>query len=171
VTDHVFTPILNKIRQGPSETIKTEQGSRSDEFEHWSNANFKFMNYARRSLLEGEKVVSSLLQPEIRESRFTFLGKLFSRMISPTHAFLLTDREWITIREEAVQGRKDKYGGTWIYIPLNKITASTLNAVNDDLLALSIQLSEKEHFEYLFQASRKAEVRQLLDRLQGRSST
>lgn len=164
VTDYLFTPILNTIRNGFP--IHPVQGSGSYDFEEWSNLNFKFMNYARRSVLQGEKVSHAILQPEIRTDRFPFLGRSLSRMLSPAHAILLTDREWIAIREEAVQGRKDKYGGTWVYIPLNKITASTLDVVNDDLLALSIQLPEKERFEYLFQTSKEAEVRPLLDRLQ-----
>lgn len=164
VTDYLFTPILNTIRNGFP--IHPGQGSGSYEWEDWSNSNFKFMNYARRSLMRGERVIHAILQPEIRTDRFTFLGRSLSRMLSPTHAVLLTDREWITIREEAVQGRQDKYGATWVYIPLNKITASALDVVNDDLLALSIQLPEKERFDYLFQTSKEAEVRPLLDRLQ-----
>ena len=169
VTDYLFTPILNTIRNGCP--IRPVQGAGSYEFEDWSNSNFKFMNYARRSVLRGEKVSHAILQPEIRTDRIPFLGRSLSRMLSPTHAVLLTDREWIAIREEAVQGRKDKYGGTWVYIPLNKITASTLDVVNEDLLALSIQLPEKERFEYLFQTSKEAEVRLLLDRLQELTST
>ena len=74
------------------------------------------------------------------------------------------------IREEAIQGRKDKYGGTWDYIPLNKITALTLSAKDDNLLALSIQLPENECLEYLFKVSMKAELDQLLDRFKGLTS-
>jgi hypothetical protein len=145
--------------------VKPLEEPGSDEFDPWSDLNFKFMNYARRSLMRGEKVIGAVLQPEIRESSSSLLGKIFSRMLSPTHAVILTEREWIAIREEAVQGKKDKYGGTWVYIPLNKITGSSLNAVNNTLLALSIQLSGEERFEYLFPTSRKAEVSQLLERL------
>jgi hypothetical protein len=165
VTDHVFTPILNSARRGRSEGMKPSEQPGSDEFDQWSGLNFKFMNYARRSLMGGEKVICALFQPEIRESRVSFPGRLFSRILSPTHAIILTDREWIAIREEAVQGKKDKYGGTWTYIPLNQITACTLDPVNDTLLALSIHLSGEEHFEYLFPTSRRAEVGQLLERL------
>ena len=74
------------------------------------------------------------------------------------------------IREEGMPGRKDKYGATWDYIPLNKITTLSLSAKDDDLLALSIQLPENERLEYLFQVSMKKEVDQLLDRFKGLKS-
>jgi hypothetical protein len=164
VTDYLFTPILRRIRLKAVDSKDAVRGSESEKFDQWIKSNYKFMNFARHSLLGGEKVIHAMLQPEIRASRFTFLGRTFYRTISPTHVSVLTDRELIMIREEAVQGRRDKYGGTWDYIPLNKIIALTLSAKDDNLLALSIQLPENERLEYLFQVSMKAELDQLLDR-------
>jgi hypothetical protein len=136
VTDYLFTPILRRIRLKAVDSKDMVGSSELSKFDQWINSNYKFMNFARHSLLGGEKVIHVMLQPEIRESRFTFLGRTFYKMISPTHVCILTDRELIMIREEAVQGRKDKYGGTWDYNPLNKITALTLNTKDDNMLTL-----------------------------------
>jgi hypothetical protein len=164
VTDYLFTPILRRIRLKVIDSRDVVGSLELSKFDQWIKSNFKFMNFARHSLLGGEKVIHTMLQPEIRASRFTLLGRTFYKTISPTHVCILTDRELIMIQEEAIQGRKDKYGGTWDYIPLNKITALTLNTKDDNLLTLSIQLPENEQFEYLFQVSMKVEVDQLLDR-------
>jgi hypothetical protein len=77
---------------------------------------------------------------------------------------ILTDRELIIIREEERQGGKDKYGGIWDYIPLNKIVTLSLGEKDSNLLGLSIQLPESARLEFLFQASAKQEIDQLLHR-------
>ena len=121
------------------------------------------MTYARRSLLGGEKVIHTILQPEIRVSMFSILGKIY-RTISPTHMSILTDRELIIIREEERRSGEDRYGGIWNYIPLNKIVTLSLSRKDSNLLVLSIQLPKSACLEYLFQASAEQEINQLLDR-------
>jgi hypothetical protein len=164
ITDYLFTPILRTIRLGRTDGNDSVEQKESETFDEWMGSNYKFMNYARRSLLKEERVLHAILQPEIRKNAFTFLGRVFSRTVSPVHASILTDRELILIREELIQGRKDKYGGIWDYIPLNKITGLSLNTTEDGSLALSIHLSENECLEYLFQTSLKGEVDQLVER-------
>jgi hypothetical protein len=119
------------------------------------------MNFARNSLLGGEKVLCAVLQPEIKTERFRILGRIYYRIISPTHTCILTDRELILIREEAAQNRKDKYGGIWNYIPLSMISAFSICPKNSALLALSIELSGNGAMECLFPVSRESEVSQL----------
>jgi len=63
-----------------------------------------------RLVMGGEKVIHSILQPEIRESMFTVLGKTYFRTISPPHMSILTDRELIMIREELTRRKEDRYG-------------------------------------------------------------
>ncbi len=170
VTDYLFIPILKKIRLNAVDSKDVVRDSELEKFDHWHRSNFKFMNFARHSLLGGERVIHTLLQPEIRTSWFTFLGMTFYRNISSTHVSILTDRELIMIQEEGIPGRKDKYGATWDYIPLDKITTLSLSAKDDNLLALSIQLPENERLEYLFQVSMKEKVDQLLDQFKGLTS-
>ncbi len=162
VTDHLFTPFLAKIRLGGTDSKGAPTGLKSREFSDWISLSYKFMNLARHSLLEGERVIHAILQPEIRAHVLTLLGKTYYRVISPTHATILTDRELIIIREEAWHGGDERYGGIWDYIPLNKIVALSLS--ENDPLKLSIQLPAGEHLESLFQVSAKQEIEQLLER-------
>jgi hypothetical protein len=122
------------------------------------------MNYAKHSLLGGEKVIQFILQPEIQERLLRILGKTYYKTISPTHMIILTDRELITIQEEAVRRQEDRYGGIWDYIPLNKITSLSVSEKAENLLVLTVQLPENTCFEFLHQVSAKEEIDQLLDR-------
>jgi hypothetical protein len=161
-SDYLFLPILKKIRLHGALSGDADRPLEQESFDGWTDLNFKFMNLARKSLLEGEKVICAILQPEIRVSRFTVLGRTFHKTLSPTHVCILTDRELITIREEILQGRKDKYGGIWEYVPLNKISSLALSRKSGNMLSLSIQLPDNECFECLFQDSMESEVDQLV---------
>jgi hypothetical protein len=164
VTDYLFTPILKSVRLAKIDYGDVGKCSASDRFDQLINVNYKFMNFAKHSLLAGERVIYSILQPEICVSKLTFLGKKYYKTISPTHMCILTDRELILIREDAVRRKEDKYGGIWDYIPLNKIISLSVSENNDNLLVLTVQLPQNTFFELLFQASAKGEVKQLLDR-------
>jgi hypothetical protein len=165
VTDYLFVPILGRMRRTPVDSHASPQSSELEKFDPWLKVNFKFMNYAKHSMLAGDKVIHTILQPEIRETVFKFLGKTYARVLSPTLASILTDRELIMIREEKRGSGEDKYGGIWDYIPAEKIITLFLDEVDKDLLAFSIQLSEGTRLEYLFQASAKRELNLLQDRL------
>ncbi len=164
VTDYLFTPILERIRLATVASKGAAQSSELEKFDPWVRLNYKFMNYAKRSLLGGEKVIHTVLQPEIRARLLTALGKTFYRTISPTHVSILTDRELIIIREEERRSGDDQYGGIWDYIPLNKIATLSLGRKDNHLLVLSIQLPESARLENIFQASAEREINQLLDR-------
>jgi hypothetical protein len=163
ITDYLFTPILDRIRLDTVDCKDAAQSSELEKFDHWGRLNYKFMNYAKRSLVAGEKVIQAILQPEIRASVLTVLGKTYYRTISPTHISILTDRELILIREEVRENGDDKYGGIWDYIPLNKIVNLSLSEKDSSLLVLSIHLPDNARLETLYQASAKREVHQLLD--------
>jgi hypothetical protein len=164
VTDYLFMPILKAIRLAAGNGVFS-QNNEKGKFDHLSRLNFKFMNYAKRSLLAGERVVHFVLQPEIQEPIVKILGWIYHRIISPTHMIILTDRELIAIREEEPKsGVGGKYGGIWDYIPLNKITGLYLTGRDDRLLTLSIHLPEKTALEFLYQASAKPELDGFIDR-------
>lgn len=163
-TDYVFMPVLNKIRLHAALPNEADPSPEWERFDNWMGLNYKFMNLARNSLLKGERVICAILQPESRVSRFSMLGKTFYRTLSPTHVCILTDRELITIREEMLQGRDDKYGCIREYIPLKKISSLSLSRKIENLLSLSIQLPDNECFECLFQDSMEREVEQLVVR-------
>ena len=164
VTDYLFTPILKRARSVSVDSKNAGRGTEADKFTCLSDVNFKFMNLAKHSLLEGEKVIQFILQPEIHEKLLIFLKKTYYRTISATHMIILTDRELIVIQEEAIRRREDRYGGVWDYIPLSKIISLTTSEKADDLLGLTVQLPEDTSFEFLFQASAEEELSQLLNR-------
>jgi hypothetical protein len=162
VTDYLFTPILKGIRLVPAGIKHVDQNAELAKFDRLVNVNFKFMNLAKHSLLEEEKVIQFILQPEIQESLLTFLGKTYFRTITPTHMSILTNRELIVIREDAARRKEDRYGGIRDYIPLNKIKSLTVSEKTVDLVGLTVQLPE-DSIELLFQVSAKEELNQLLN--------
>lgn len=163
ITDYLFKPFLRKARLGEIISESNVTNPEAEKFDYLVDVNFKFMNFARHSLLAGEKVLHYVLQPEIRESIVSFMKKTFYRTISPTHMSILTDRELILIREDANKRKEDRYGGIWNFIPLNKIKSLSVSKKNGDLLGLTIQFPEDAGFEFLFQISLEEELNQLIN--------
>lgn len=161
VGDYLFRPIVETMRRAATGAGEADRGWERAGFEHLVRVNYKFMSYARHSLLPGETVVQSILQPEIREVVLTLLGRTYHRSILPTHMAILTDCELITIREEQHRGA-DRYGGVWTYIPLKKIVALSL-AEQEALLRLSIELPAGASLASLFEASARQELEQLIE--------
>jgi len=164
VTDPYFTPILKRIRFATADFKDTIHVKEIEKFNYLFQLNYKFMNYGKRSLVGGEQVLHIFQQPEIQERILTFMGKTYYKTISPTHMSILTNRELILIREEETRNREDRYGGVWDYIQLSKIISLSLSEKDDKLLVLTIQLPENACFEFLYQASAKEEINQLLER-------
>ena len=163
VTTRLFTPIIEGIRQGTTDFKGSVQSSELAKFDNWIELSLKFTNYAKSSILSGEKVIHSIFQPEIRKIFFKIMDKAFYRILSRAVAIILTDRELIVIQDaERIFYEDNSYGGIWNYIPLNKIGTLSLGEGNRDLLVLSIHLLDSIKLEYMFQASAKRELDQLL---------
>jgi hypothetical protein len=160
VTEFLFAPIVERIRSGgPASLSQAEE--ESSVFQAWGRRNFKFMNYARRSLRGGEPVLQAILQPEIRVSVVSAFGRSLRRTAFPTHATILTERELISIREVVYPGDQERYGGVWDYIPLARIAGLSITANGRGLVTLAIQLPGQTRFDLLFEPS----VRDDLDAL------
>jgi hypothetical protein len=168
VTERLFTPMLKKIRTVAGGRTDADLGWELSKFNHLGTLNFKFMNFARRSILPGEEVMCTLLQPEIRATVITLLGRSLFRTISTAHLHILTDRELIMIRDENSDGwsREVRYGGIWTYVPLGKITSVSLTDRGDSLLVLSIHLPENDRLDSLFSTSARREIDFFLDQLE-----
>lgn len=162
VTDHLFAPILERIRPRSVSSSGNARTLNIGRFEQWSGRNYKFMNLARHCMLPDETVIVSLLQPEIHSGLFSFPDRPFRRVKSPTHACILTKKELIMIREDLLQSRKDKYGGTCNFLPLNKILSISMSRKTGNLLAVSIQLVNHECFDCLFDSSFENDVENLV---------
>jgi hypothetical protein len=161
---HLFAPLLERMRLAPGGPPGAPRSLHSKAFDHWNSLNYKFMNYARGSLLGGDRVMHAILQPEIRSNQVTVLGRTFYRTIAPTLACILTERELILIREDIRLVGGYLYGCIWDYIPLGKIADIALNARDNRLLVLSLQLPGDTALEYQFQTAARTEIETLLDR-------
>ena len=157
VTDFLFAPIVARIRRGEAGS-KAAPAARSDPFNAWGRDNFKFMNYAKRSLVGDEVTVQAVLQREIRVGVLSAFGRTYRRTLSPTHATILTDRELITIEEILPKGDRERYGGLWGYMPLDRIESLSMTGVQRDLVTLCVDLFGGGRRQFQFEPSAREEL-------------
>ncbi len=172
VTEHLFTPIVDGFRSAVTGAAeKAEPDIETPQFESLKDANFKFMNYARRTILPGEKVVLTILQPELRRKFIRWFEMPFSRQIAPAHLTILTESELVLIRDDESQRwlKEHPYGGIWRYIPLKQISTVSLYNREDELMTLSIRLQKNQQCESLFHESKKKEFQALQEQIKQRS--
>jgi hypothetical protein len=164
VTRYMFDPILARLRSAADGCPGVDLNVERAKFDYLCSLNFKFMNFARGSILPGERVVHVLWQPQIRAALLTLLGRPFFRTICPAHLAILTDRELIMIRDDhsEIWWQQVKYGGIWTYIPLDKIRRVSLAKRDEDLLVLEIHLPAEDHVDALFSASLQRDVEEFL---------
>jgi len=167
VSESLFSPIINKVRPLPD--LFVDHSAEMDRFNCLAPLNFKFMNYARRTIIPGERVIQFVLQPEVRVDAPRLLGRSWWGKIHPAHLTILTDKELIIIRDEAgVRWNPDaKHGGIWTYIPLDKIAATSVEKTEDGMLMASIHLPGDDRIESLFSASQEEEVTLLVGQVEG----
>jgi hypothetical protein len=169
VTTRLFDPLVRKVRGAANNFEDKDRHQELAKFNYLANLNFKFMNYARQSIMPGEKVIDTLLQPEIHVQVFRLLGRSFVRITCPAHISVLTDQELIIIRDEedGLAWREGiRYGGIWDYIPLKKIMRISLAEREDDTLCLSIHLPQDDHIDCLFSTSNRHAVELFLSHLE-----
>ncbi len=159
----MFSSFIAKIRSAPAKPDEAALNTEKSKLDYLSQLDFKFMNYARSSLMGGERVIHSVWQPEIFTTVGAVLGLSLTRSLSPAHLALLTDKEMILIQDEPrSRGNKGvRYGGIRHYIPLRSIGAVSLIEQANDLVTLSIHLSEDERVDSLFAVSKEKELLQL----------
>jgi len=169
VTEYMFAPLLQGIRPAAHDAGGADLRAERAKFEYLLKLNFKFMNYARRSILPGERVLQSILQPAIRVQIFRVFDLPFSRTISPAHITILTDKELIIIQDEPTKlwDKAVEYGGVWKYIPLNRIASVSLAQREDNLLVVSIHLLADDRIDTLFAASNEHALRLFLEQVEG----
>jgi hypothetical protein len=148
----------------------TEMRLEQAKFDSLRTGHFKFMNYARRSLQPGERVVAYTLQPELRQPRLSLLGRPLSlHTLETAHLCILTDRELIVIRDDP-NSLKDyaqsRYGGIWDYLPLSRIQSATLEERPAGHLALVVHLPGGDRMEILFSTEKRLELEQVCARLE-----
>ncbi len=161
VNDQLLTPFIEQIRPAARRPDAVDLPTEQRKFDYLLNENFKFMNYARRSLLPGECVIQPLLQPEIRATLITLLGRSWSRTVATAHIHILTDTEWIIIRDDEhspIGHGQVRYGGIWTYVPLDRITSVSLSTRHDERLTLTLHFSHDDRLDSVFAPSNREAV-------------
>ena len=126
----------------------------------------KFMNYARRSLLPGERVAQYILQPEMETVGMKLFGvTLFRRTLCMTHILIQTDRELILIRDEQTCQRvrdDSRYGGIWNYVPINQLQDLIIEDDSDGMVNLTIRLPAGDFLHMPCAIERRPELEQFV---------
>ncbi len=123
--NHLFQPIIDQIRRGMVQQAANEGDGIPDlsAFDYLDKINFKYMNYGRSSIRDGDDVIDVTYQPEQDIQAINFFGKTVYRRYKTGHLTILTAQELILIREhQPVRNNFDPTnGGVFIYIPRCKI--------------------------------------------------
>ncbi|HTP09204.1 MAG TPA: hypothetical protein VMP08_13200, partial [Anaerolineae bacterium] len=168
VTDWLFAPFIHQIRGAAANPIEFPHEAELSKLDDVPLLSFKFRNYARRSLLPGDRLIAALAQPEIRRPVIRIGRWTYQRTIATAHVLLLTDRELIIIRDDPDSPQSfdnTRYGGVWQYIPLGKIERITRQDKGAGVLAVSLDLPLGSRIESLFPVERRADVEQFVTQL------
>jgi hypothetical protein len=163
VTSKYFKPIIEALRTNTNNSADTDLETERNKFNYLNKLNYKFMNFARLSIMPGEEVLCTVLQPEVQVELFNILKKSLFRTISPAHITILTDSELIIIKDQRQRFTQNKYGGIWNYIPLEKITSLSLAEQTDNTFTLSIGLPENDTIRSIFAAANKPDIDKLIN--------
>ncbi len=147
-TERHFRPFINKMR--PAALAGADREAELAKFDYLSQPSFKFMNFARESLVPGETVLQTLWQPELRRRSVPLLP--LSRTLSLAHLTILTDQELILIEDDArsVKRLGTRYGGIWRYIPRRQVSAAAVAERDDGRLTLTLHLTAAGRIERTF---------------------
>jgi len=151
-----LAPLINKMRPAPTQTAEIDWQAERAKFDALSQVSFKFMNFARESLVRGEKVIDMLWQAPIGRPIFTIFGGPSYRTDVLAHLLILTDKEIILIHddERSTEKKGVRYGGVWQYISLRHITALTISdAVNDQVVFSLTLAGSEQRLDQVFAAS------------------
>ena len=163
VSEHLFGPILNKVRGSTLQPAGTDLNAERAKLSEIAGLSLKLLNLGKGSIQPGERLAGVLWQPEIQAQWLSLFGRPLSRTISPAHLSILTDREVILIRDNP--SKDSKYGATRTFVPLAKIASVSLDEKKDGLLVTSLHLPENDRLDLLYSASNGAKVERVLEQL------
>jgi len=168
VTDRLFTPFIDRIRGTGGNPIEFPRDLELSKLDDVVLPSFKFRNYARHSILPGDRVIAVLAQPEMRRPVIRLGHWTYQRTIATAHVLILTDRELIVIHDDPDSPQsfdKTRYGGVWDYIPLNKIQRIGCRDRDAAILSVMLELPLGDRIESLFAADRSGEVERFLNQV------
>jgi hypothetical protein len=163
-----FAPFIERMRPAPVAGGEAQRQAELAKFDALATTSYKYMSFARESLVPGEEVVQMVWQPDLRQTAATVLGRPFYRTVSLAHLALLTNQELILIWDDAhsVVKAGTRYGGVWRYIPLRHLVSATLMERDDGLVTLSLGLTSNGRVDQVFAPDRRRELEHLLHALE-----
>lgn len=167
VTTPYFEPFVDRVRPAVANVDQAGWQAERAKFNYLETASYKFMNFARGSLVPGEQIIQTFWQPKIRKPFITLFGWSLYRTLSVAHLAVLTDKEVIFISDDArlTETGGGQHGGIWQFVPLEHIVSASLTKQND-LLNLSLNLSsDGHHLDKLYAAANQREIEQFRDAL------
>jgi hypothetical protein len=167
VTEYMFHPFVDQIRAAKDDNIQSRNDSELATFDYLSEIDFKFMNYAKDALSSGEHVIDHVFQPEIRSKIISIFGKSLYQTISPTHISILTKQVLIIIKDTGSDNKNGnrRFGGIWLFIPLEKINSGSIIEKDENLLEFSLRLAEDEQINIFFSEKKKSEIKNFQNRI------
>jgi hypothetical protein len=165
VGDWLFTPFVDRIRGTAASPIEFPRELELSKLDAFDLPSYKFRNYARHSILPGDRVIAAIGQPEVRRPVIRLGRWTVQRTMIMAHVLILTDRELIIIHDDPDSPPAfddTRYGGVWAYIPLDKIERIAWRDKTAEVLAVTLDLPLADRIESLFPVGRRAEVEQFL---------
>lgn len=135
VTEMLFKPIVESIRPiiMPEEThqFPDHQQQNLSKLEFLRKTNLKYLNMGMQSLIPGSEILGFVYQPDIHLTTVSFFNTpIFSKYLT-CHLSLITDKEFIIIREsKRTKGDKEAlYGAIFTFIPHQQICRLTFEDI------------------------------------------
>jgi hypothetical protein len=169
VSDFLFYPFIETVRQLDQPEILVDTQHERGKFSGLMERHIKFMNFARSSLLPGERVIRFFLQPEIEASRLhLFHTTLFKRTICSTYILIQTDRELILIQDDLTsQCSKDesRYGGIRNYMHLYQLQDLIVEDAVTGLIDLTIKLPVGDSLHLMCANEKRSELKDFVQNI------
>lgn len=161
-TKRHFDPLFRKFRPDPIQTDLAAWKAEKEKLIRLATINYKFMNFAGQSLVEGENVVQFVYQPRIRQKTASLLGHDFFRTAAMEHLAILTDQEIILIgeAEHVSEKMRGKYGGVRTFLPLRSLHSVSLEESANGFATLTFQVGPEIQFRGLFDPAHLPEARE-----------
>lgn len=165
VREELFKPFFKRFRRLHTPEDIQGQNETDDKFDFLLEKSYKFLNYGKSALLDGERAVDVIYQPGIRVRWFKKLP--FLKNISNGTLFIRTETELILLREQSVKQITSKYGVITDFIPLSKIkTAWTSQSAYEGIAEWTVEMKNGEQLKTLVSEENKVRVGSILKQSQ-----
>ena len=162
-----YMPIIEALRTNSNNFDNTDLETERNKFDYLRKLNYEFLNYARWSILPGEKVFCTVMQPEVQTKMklFNILETPLFRIVLPAYLTILTNLELIIIKVGQQNLKDNPLRVIRNYVPLKKIKSLLLAEQKENIFSLTIGLPENDTVCLNFATTNKPAVDILINRL------